>query len=35
MLTEYSTSLFTKDQKVHSVVLSSVHLRSANLQSAC
>ena len=33
MLTKYDTS-YKKDQKVHSVVLSSVHLRAASLQSA-
>ena len=32
MLTKYDTRLLTKDQNVHSALLSSVHLRSASLQ---
>ena len=34
MLTKYDTNYFTKDKKVHSVVLASLHFRSASLQSA-
>ena len=33
MLTKYDTNFFTKNKKAHSVVLSSVHLRFASLQS--
>ena len=32
MLAKYDISFFTKDQNVHSVLLSSVHLPSASLQ---
>ena len=32
MLAKYDTSFFTKDQNVQSVLLSSVHLRSAILK---
>ena len=32
MLAKYDTSFFTKDENVHSVLLSFVHLRSASLK---